>query len=247
MPVNGTNAPSAAGKIIVALDVPGETAAKKLIDSLGDRVGFYKVGLQLFTRCGPEILQRVKDTGAKVFLDLKFHDIPNTVRSAVESAVALGVDMLTIHLSGGSAMIRAAAAGAADSAALVLGVTVLTSSNRETLREVAVESSVEDQVLRLAQLAVDHGVRGIVASPLEVSALRGKFSAEALTIVTPGVRPSWAEANDQQRTLTPAEALAAGADYLVIGRPISAQPDPRAAAERIADEIGHPVAGRAGE
>jgi len=197
---------------------------------------FYKIGLQLFTRCGPSIVEAVKYTGARVFLDLKFHDIPNTVRHSVESACALGVDFLTIHLSGGGAMIRAAADGAAGSGTCVLGVTVLTSSNRETLKEVGADAPVEDQVLRLARLGVENGVTGLVASPLEVSLLRQVFGG-GLTIVTPGVRPEWAEANDQQRTLTPRAAMQTGADYLVIGRPITAQPDPRAAAERILAEL----------
>jgi orotidine-5'-phosphate decarboxylase len=181
-------------------------------------------------------VEAVKGTAAKVFLDLKFHDIPNTVRHSVESACALGVDFLTIHLSGGSAMIRAAAEGAPGSGALVLGVTVLTSSNRETLREVGTEAPVEDLVLRLARLGVENGVTGVVASPLEVTLLRQVFGA-GLTIVTPGVRPEWAAANDQQRTMTPKAAMEAGADYLVIGRPITGEKNPREAAERILAEL----------
>jgi orotidine-5'-phosphate decarboxylase len=239
-------------KIIVALDVPDEDAALRALDTLRDGVGFYKIGMQLFTRCGPAIVRRVRDTGARVFLDLKFHDIPNTVRHAVRSTCEIGVDMLTIHLSGGSEMIRAAVAGSvepvsapsqsgaiadADAAAtLILGVTVLTSSTRETLREIAIDAAVEDQVLRLARLAVENGVRGIVASPQEVTLLRQIFT-DKLTIVTPGVRPAWAAANDQQRTMTPAAAIRAGADYLVIGRPILAHASPREAAQRIAEEI----------
>jgi orotidine-5'-phosphate decarboxylase len=219
----------------VALDVPDQDSALRLVERLGSAAPFYKVGLQLFTRCGPGVVEAVKATGAKVFLDLKFHDIPNTVRHSVEAACALGVDLLTIHLSGGGAMIRAAAE-AASGGTLVLGVTVLTSSSRETLREVGTEGAVEDQVLRLARLAVENGVTGIVASPLEVTLLRQVFGS-GLTIVTPGVRPEWAAANDQQRTLTPKAAMQAGADYLVIGRPITAQADPREAAERILGEL----------
>ena len=221
--------------LIVALDVPDQEAALRLVQQLGDAVPFFKIGLQLFTRCGPAVVQAVKGMGGKVFLDLKFHDIPNTVRHSVESACALGVDLLTIHLGGGGAMIRAAA-DAAAAGTLVLGVTVLTSSNRETLRELGVDTPVEDQVLRLARLAVENGVTGIVASPLEVTLLRQVFGS-GLTIVTPGVRPEWAEANDQQRTMTPKAAMLAGADYLVIGRPITGQPDPRAAALRILGEF----------
>jgi orotidine-5'-phosphate decarboxylase len=144
---------------------------------------------------------------------------------------------MTIHLSGGAKMIEAAVAGLGDSQAIVLGVTVLTSSNRETLREIAVESEVADQVLRLARLGVDAGLKGVVASPQEITMLRQAFG-ETLKIVTPGVRPQWAEANDQQRTMTPAEAMRAGANYLVIGRPITAQADPKAATRRILDELG---------
>ena len=222
--------------LIVALDVPDQDAALRLMERLGPAVPFYKIGLQLFARCGPGIVEAVRRTGAKVFLDLKFHDIPNTVRHSVESACALGVDLLTIHLCGGGAMIRAAAEGARTGSALVLGVTVLTSSNRDTLREAGVDAAVEDQVLRLARLAVENGVTGIVASPQEVSLLRQIFGG-ALTIVTPGVRPDWADANDQQRTMTPKAAIQAGANFLVIGRPITAQPNPREAAERILAEL----------
>jgi orotidine-5'-phosphate decarboxylase len=222
--------------LIVALDVPDQESALRLVERLGPAVPFYKIGLQLFTRCGPGVVEAVKRTGAKVFLDLKFHDIPNTVRHSVESACALGVDLLTIHLSGGGAMIRAAEEGARGGNTLVLGVSVLTSSNRETLREVGADGPVEDQVLRLARLGVENGVTGIVASPLEVSLLRQIFGA-GLTIVTPGVRPEWAEANDQQRTMTPKAAIQAGADFLVIGRPITGQANPREAAERILAEL----------
>ena len=221
--------------IIVALDVPDQASALQLVEELGSSVSFFKIGLQLFTRCGPGIVEAVKATGAKVFLDLKFHDIPNTVKHSVESACALGVDLLTIHLSGGGAMIRAAAEGVKGSAK-VLGVTVLTSSNRDTLREIGTDAAVEDQVLRLARLAVENGVTGLVASPLEVTLLRQVFR-DALTIVTPGVRPDWAAANDQQRTMTPKAAMQAGADFLVIGRPITGQPSPREAAERILAEL----------
>lgn len=216
--------------------MPDQDSALRLVETLGDAVPFYKIGLQLFTRCGPSVVEAVKGVGGKVFLDLKFHDIPNTVRHSVESACALGVDLLTIHLSGGGKMIQAAADGANGGGALVLGVTVLTSSNRETLKEVGTDSPVEDQVLRLARLAAENGVTGIVASPLEVSLLRQVFGS-GLTIVTPGVRPEWAEANDQQRTMTPKAAMQAGADYLVIGRPITGQPNPREAAERILAEL----------
>ncbi len=223
-------------RIIVALDVPTESAALALAGRLRGHAGFFKIGLQLFTMAGPSIVRRIRETGTPVFLDLKFHDIPNTVQHAVASACELGVEMMTLHLSGGAQMIRAACAGADGSSALLLGVTVLTSSNRETLQEIAIESSVENQVERLARLALANGLRGLVASPLEVAMLREKFGRH-FTIVTPGVRPAGADLNDQQRTLTPAAAVKAGADYLVIGRPITAASSPADAARKIADEL----------
>ena len=205
-------------------------------------VGFYKIGLELFTRCGPGIIDRIKtaasasngETG-RIFLDLKLHDIPNTVAGAVRSATALNVDMLTVHLSGGGPMLRAAAGASGN--LLLLGVSVLTSSDEATLRETGVGGTVEEQVVRLAQLGVDNGLRGVVASPHEIRSLRARFGA-GLTIVTPGVRPAWAGGgDDQRRVMTPLEAVEAGADYLVIGRPITAQGDPAAAVARITDEI----------
>ncbi|MDQ3199281.1 MAG: orotidine-5'-phosphate decarboxylase, partial [Verrucomicrobiota bacterium] len=185
----------------------------------------------LYTVAGPEIVRAVRDLGGRIFLDLKLHDIPNTVGRAVESAGSLGVEMFTIHLSGGRTMIEAAVE-AAPTEMLLLGVTVLTSSDESTLRETGVTSSVEEQVMRLAQLGADYGVGGLVASPLELVALRRALGAE-IKIVTPGIRPAGAAANDQKRATTPAEALKAGADFLVIGRPITAAPDPRAALEQI--------------
>jgi len=228
--------PSARDKIIVALDVPTSAAALALVEELGESVRFYKIGLQLFTKTGPGLVTEIRNSGARVFLDLKFHDIPNTVEHAVRSACDLGLEMMTIHLAGGARMIRAAAAGAAGSSAIILGVTVLTSMSRGTLRELGISAAVEDQVLRLARLAVENGLSGVVASPLEISLLRQLFGA-ALTIVTPGIRPSWAESNDQQRTLTPAQAARAGADYLVIGRPITGHASPREAVARIIAEM----------
>ncbi|MDP9291366.1 MAG: orotidine-5'-phosphate decarboxylase [Verrucomicrobiota bacterium] len=228
---------NSAGPIIVALDVPSEEAAIQIVNDLTGLVGLYKIGLQLFTKCGPRIVTGVKATGAKVFLDLKFHDIPNTVANAVQSACALGVDMLTIHLSGGSKMIRAAVDAAENTDTIVLGVTVLTSSTQESLREVSVAEKVQDQVLRLARLGIDNGLRGIVASPNEAALLREALGPEVI-IVTPGVRARDAAADDQARTLTPKEAIAAGANYLVIGRPIIAQENPRQAVEAILAEIG---------
>lgn len=230
---------AAKDKIIVPLDVPTAAAARDLIKAIGGAVGFFKVGSQLFTAAGPAVVEEVKSSGSKVFLDLKFHDIPNTVRRAVESACTLGVDMLTIHLSGGREMCEAAVVGRGTSKTLILGVTVLTSLNDEALAGVGFRTSVEDEVLLLADLAKHVGIIGLVASPQEVVVLRARFGS-LFTTVIPGIRPSWSEAGDQKRVLTPREAIRAGADYLVIGRPITASPDPRAAVQRIIEELANP-------
>jgi orotidine-5'-phosphate decarboxylase len=218
-------------RIIVALDLPTSDAAIRFVRDLGSPTGFFKIGLQLFTAAGPDIVRAVRDMGGRIFLDLKLHDIPNTVGRAVESVSSLGVDMLTIHLSGGRAMIEAAAR-ATSPGMLLLGVTVLTSVDEAGLRETGVGSQVENQVLRLAQLGVESGIGVVVASPLEISPLRRAHGSN-LKIVTPGIRPRGATTDDQKRTLTPAEALRAGADFLVIGRPVIAAFDPRAALEQI--------------
>jgi orotidine-5'-phosphate decarboxylase len=223
-------------KIIVPLDVASPRKARDLVDQLGGKVGCFKIGLQLFTAAGPAIVQEVKASGAKVFLDLKFHDIPNTVRHAVESACALGVDLLTIHLCGGSEMCQAAVEGRGRSTTLLLGVTVLTSQNDRVLAEVGTKASVAEQVLLLAGLAKAAGITGLIASPVEVRSLRDRF-ASYFTIVTPGVRPAGTDRNDQKRVMTPLEAIEAGADYLVIGRSITAAPDPVAALRRILEEV----------
>jgi len=227
---------AAKDKIIVPLDVPTREASHRLINRLGGTIGFFKVGSQLFTATGPAIIEGIKASGSKVFLDLKFHDIPNTVRKAVESACALGVDMLTIHLSGGRAMCEAAVVGKGIAKTLVLGVTVLTSLNDESIAEVGFKTSVQGEVLLLAGLAKDVGITGLVASPLELAAIRNRYGALFVTVV-PGIRPRWSEANDQTRTMTPREALSAGADYLVIGRPITAAANPLEAVKRIVDEL----------
>ncbi|HEU5312209.1 MAG TPA: orotidine-5'-phosphate decarboxylase [Candidatus Udaeobacter sp.] len=225
----------AADKIIVALDVPTKRHALELVEKLRDQISFFKIGLQLYTAEGPEVVQAVLSTGSKVWLDLKLHDIPNTVARAVESANRLGVQMLTIHLSGGSEMIRAATSARANNM-LLLGVTVLTSSTEETLREIGIAGSMDDQVLRLAKLGVKAEIDGVVASPNEIKTLRREFD-DKTKIVVPGIRPSWSEPGDQRRTMTPGEALEAGADYLVIGRPITAHQDPREAVGKILDEF----------
>ena len=226
---------TAADKIIVALDVPSKAEALRLVEQLQGQVSFFKIGLQLYTAEGPEIVRAMLAKGAKVFLDLKLHDIPNTVARAVESANNLGLQLLTIHLSGGSEMIRAAI-GAKKGNTSILGVTVLTSSTDGTLREIGIDHQADDQVLRLTKLGVENGIDGVVASPHEIKELRKEFG-DKIKIVVPGIRPSWAEAGDQKRTMTPREAIEAGADYLVIGRPITAAKDPREALERILEEI----------
>jgi orotidine-5'-phosphate decarboxylase len=212
---------AAKDKIIVPLDVPAKSAARELIKAIGGTVGFFKVGNQLFTAAGPAIVEEIQASGARVFLDLKFHDIPNTVRRAVESACTLGVDMLTIHLSGGREMCEAAVVGRGISQTLILGVTVLTSLNDEALAEIGFRTSVQDEVLLLADLAKHVGITGLVASPQELVVLRERFGS-LFTTVIPGIRPTWSDAGDQKRTLTPRQAVEAGADYLVIGRPITA-------------------------
>jgi orotidine-5'-phosphate decarboxylase len=226
-----------ADKIIVALDVPTKREALELVEKLRDQISFFKIGLQLYTAEGPEIVRAVSSTGGKVWLDLKLHDIPNTVARAVESADRLGVQMLTIHLSGGREMIRAATA-ARPTNILLLGVTVLTSATEETLREIGVQDKVDHQVLRLAKLGVEGGIDGVVASSHEIKPLRREFG-NRIKIVVPGIRPSWSEPGDQRRMMTPLEALEAGADYLVIGRPIIAHPNPREATMKILEEINH--------
>jgi orotidine-5'-phosphate decarboxylase len=225
----------AAAKIIVALDVPTKKEALALVDQLREQISFFKIGLQLYTAEGPSIVREVLATGAKVFLDLKLYDIPNTVAHAVDSAAGLGAQMLTIHLSGGVEMIRAAVAARKNNLS-ILGVTVLTSATEATLREIGISDKIDNQVLRLARLGETSGIDGLVASPREVKILREEFGSK-IKIVTPGVRPNWAEAGDQKRVMRPREALDAGADYMVIGRPIIAHPRPREAVTKILNEV----------
>ncbi len=229
--------------IIAALDVPSAEQALKLAEQIAPAVGAFKIGKELFVAAGPDIVRRIRATGASVFLDLKFHDIPNTVAKAVASAVRLDVQMLTIHTSGGSEMMRAAEQSAQDTAKslgrpapLVLGVTVLTSSNSDTLAEIGCAPNVGHQVERLAALAVKSGLRGLVCSPLEIADLRLILPAET-QLVTPGIRTGAEKADDQKRTLTPREAMQAGASWLVIGRPIYAAENPRRAAEKILESL----------
>jgi orotidine-5'-phosphate decarboxylase len=229
--------------IIVALDVPTAKDALKLVEQLGAVCGGFKIGSELFTAAGPDIVKRIRATGAPVFLDLKFHDIPHTVAKAVASAVRLDVQMLTVHASGGVEMLKVAEQAAQESAwelghapPLVLGVTVLTSLDSSTLSEIGLDPNVGRQVRRLANMAGRAGLRGLVCSPLEVAELRQSL-AVSIQLITPGVRVEPAVADDQKRTLSPREALAAGANWLVIGRPIYAAENPRAAAEGILNSL----------
>ena len=224
-----------AEKIILALDVASKKEALGLVEQLREQISFFKIGLQLYTAEGPEVVRAIHATGAKVFLDLKLHDIPNTVARAVESASNLGVQMLTIHLSGGSEMIRAAVA-ARKRGMSILGVTVLTSSTQETLDEIGIEEQLDRHVSRLGNLGVAAGIDGLVASPFEARFLRSELG-DKIKIVVPGVRPSWSKPDDQKRMMTPREAIEAGADYLVIGRPITVHKDPREAVEKIIKEL----------
>jgi orotidine-5'-phosphate decarboxylase len=225
-------------RLIVALDVSSSAAARKIVAAVGDSAHAYKVGMQLYTAEGPAIVRELVGSGRKVFLDLKYHDIPNTVGAAVREAAQLGVGMLTVHASGGCKMLRAAAeaAQATNPDLLVLGVTVLTSFDEADLNMLGLRGGVLDQVLRLAALALSNGCQGIVASAQEASALREEFGRD-FTIVTPGVRPAGSGADDQARVVTPAEAIAAGASYIVVGRPITEAPDPAAEARAILGQL----------
>jgi orotidine-5'-phosphate decarboxylase len=225
-------------QLLVALDVDNGINATEIALRLKGRIGGLKIGSQLFTAEGPPLVRRLIDDGHRIFLDLKFHDIPNTVAGAVASATRLGVWMMTVHASGGSKMLEAAKRAAVDTAAamerpapLIVAVTALTSMNERTLREIGVGRSMERQVEELAGMAAQAGLDGVVASPLELPILRRRFPN--LQIVTPGIRAANAPPDDQSRTLSAREALAAGATYLVVGRPILSAADPRAAAEQI--------------
>ncbi len=227
-------------ELIVALDLPTPEAVGPVISSLGDDVNFYKIGLELYSAAGNEIVNRVVTCGKKVFLDLKFHDIPRTVERAVTVAANLGVDLMTLHASGGSAMIEAAAAAARNqpekTRPRLLAVTILTSLEQHDLTSLGIERELAEQVVALATLALNAGADGIVCSPREVGRLRTLLPHGTL-LVTPGIRPPSAELGDQKRVATPHAAVADGATHLVVGRPILQAPDPRQAARAILQDM----------
>ncbi len=230
-------------RLIVALDVSTAAAARKIVAAVGDSAHTYKVGMQLYTAEGPSIVRELVASGRQVFLDLKYHDIPNTAAAAVREAAQLGVSMLTVHGSGGGKMLKAAAeAGqAAKPDMLVLAVTVLTSLDEVELGKIGLRGGVLEQVLRMAALALSNGCTGVVASAQEAGAIRGEFGEEFgpdFAIVTPGVRLAGSGPDDQARVVTPAEAIAAGASHIVVGRPITAAADPAAEARAILGQIG---------
>lgn len=225
-------------RLIAALDVPTAQAARAVVRELGESVCFYKVGLQLFGAEGPAIVRELKASGRKVFLDLKLHDIPNTVASAVRSITSLNVDLLTIHAAGGLQMMKAAveAAASASGSPQILAVTVLTSFTDQDLSQTGIQGGTAAQALRMAALAREAGCSGVVSSALEARMLRRQFG-EDLVVLVPGVRPKGSVAGDQARTAEPAEAIRAGASFLVVGRPITAAENKKAAAEAIQEEI----------
>ena len=227
-------------KIIFALDVSGLSEIDHFAKLLSGKVGMFKVGKELFTSCGLEAVRTVQRHGGEVFLDLKYHDIPNTVAKAMVAAARLGVKLVNLHALGGFEMMRSAATEVykefGNDRSKLLAVTILTSSTDETLRQVGITLPVQDMVVRLARLAKEAGMDGVVASPLEIGQIRAACGSDFL-IVTPGVRPAEADIDDQKRIMTPGEAVAAGADYLVIGRPIAKAADPVAAVEQIIAEI----------
>jgi orotidine-5'-phosphate decarboxylase len=223
-------------QLIVALDVNTPEEGLALVDRIGDACTWYKVGKQLFTRYGPDIVRQLKERGKKVFLDLKFHDIPNTVREAVRSAAAIGADMTNVHASGGAAMLAAAAEGAKESDVLLIAVTVLTSMDEQELAGVGIAASPRDQVVRLAQLTEANGVPGVVCSALEIGPLREACGPD-FVLVVPGIRPAGSSADDQKRVMTPGQAAELGANFIVVGRPIRCAEDPAAAARSVVAEL----------
>jgi orotidine-5'-phosphate decarboxylase len=231
-------------RIVLALDVDSDRDALEIVLELRSSVGMFKVGHQLFTAYGPDIVRRIVDTGSRVFLDLKYHDIPNTVAKASAEAVKLGVSIFNVHALGGADMMKAAAASAKEAAdragrkgPVVLAVTVLTSMDDQALRrELKIARSLPRQVSHLARMAQRAGMDGVVASPQEIKLLRRSVRGP-FVILTPGVRPAWAAKDDQKRIMTPAESVAAGADYIVVGRPVLNAPDRKAAVEKLVQEM----------
>jgi orotidine-5'-phosphate decarboxylase len=235
---------NAKDKLIVALDVDNANQALKLFDSLHDSVGMFKIGMQLFTAAGPDIVRQIVSRGGRVFLDLKYHDIPNTVAMAAIEATRLGVSLFNIHASGGSEMMQRTADAVAEvsdreklTKPKILGVTVLTSIDQETLQQIGINDEPAMVVRRLASLAQASGLDGVVASAQEIGIVRESIAQPDFLIVIPGIRAASGEAHDQRRTMTAGEAIKAGADYLVIGRPILAAADPVRAAQTFVDEI----------
>jgi orotidine-5'-phosphate decarboxylase len=236
--------PKVKEKIIVALDVETAGAARQIIDEIGGEVGAFKIGLQLFTAAGASFVREIVEQNIKLFLDLKFHDIPNTVAAASVEVARLGVWMFNVHALGGGEMMRRTVENVREVCAKenlrvpkIIGVTVLTSSNQETLKEIGIEREIEREVLNLAQLTAKCGLDGVVASPLEVEKIRSNVENKDFLIITPGIRPGFATNDDQKRVMTPKEALSQGADYLVIGRPITERADKLSAVRQILEEI----------
>lgn len=227
--------------LILVLDAKSPAEVTPILQPLRGTVRWVKIGLEMFTACGPDCVREISELGFKIFLDLKLHDIPNTVAKAVESVAKLPISMLTIHAGGGREMMQWASRAQQDNnpELLLLGVTVLTSTSAEDLLELGVNSSPEQQVVRLGKLAADSGLRGLVCSPLEVAPLRSVLPAD-MQLITPGIRPKNAAADDQTRIMTPSEAAAAGANYIVVGRPIFKAPDPAAASRAILAELSSP-------
>jgi orotidine-5'-phosphate decarboxylase len=227
--------------LISALDVPEMETALTMVDKFGEEVQWYKVGKQIFTKFGPEIVRSLKSRGKKVFLDLKFHDIPNTVAQAIRSAASIGADIVNVHASGGPAMLTSAAQAARETGVTVIAVTVLTSLDENELRAIGLQATPAEQVVRLAKLTKDCGLAGVVCSPKEITLVREACGRDFLTVV-PGIRPAGAAAGDQKRIMTPAEAAKAGADYIVVGRPILQADDPQGAARAVNAELAAALA-----
>jgi orotidine-5'-phosphate decarboxylase len=230
-------------RLIVALDVDTEAKAVSLAEKLKDDVSIFKIGFELFSSCGPSVARSIAGLGLKVFLDLKFHDIPNTVSRAAVSVAKLGIFMLNLHALGGMEMMKKAAADVKSEAQRlgierprIIAVTVLTSMDEKELKKAGIDDNINREVLRLALLAKEAGLDGVVASPKEAALIR-KEAGKDFLIVTPGVRPSWSSAGDQKRIATPAHAMRSGADYIVVGRPVTGADDPAAAARKIISEM----------